>query len=492
MKGKYNNKTNNSMEQHGQKLKIAFYGLFAFLWVSIFSISSVYAQVNKEKKIDKTFTGKHVLEVNHKYGDMEVRASSDNSIKVDVRLSIEAKTEEDAQKVADNFKMDFQESGENLAITTNFETSNWNTNNGITSIEFKDGSKVRGLKNIELFFTLYVPRLERLKLSNKYDDIRIYDDLTTDLSVELNSGVFQGENIKGNVTLDGKYSKMKMKNASGNIKVNLYDTDLDMGNAQKVDIISKYSGVILGDIAGITHDSYDDNVKVGVNTGEFTLKTKYSEYTINGATKADINSYDDVIDVGDVKGGLMIETKYSNLKVGTFTNATINSYDDDIILGGGEKSNLKVESKYSQYNISKLDQLEFTGSYDDEMNISELGSFKAISKYSEFTIDRLDKSLSLSSNDDDLSVGQFGPKFTGATLDGKYSTFDLKLPSGFKYQLEATMTYGKIEYPQDNFEYRVHIEKGDTREIKGKIKGATDSSPKIVITDAHDCQVYLR
>ncbi|MCB0495159.1 MAG: hypothetical protein KDC79_03430 [Cyclobacteriaceae bacterium] len=479
------------MKQHGQKLKIAFYGLLLIIWASIVTGSSVYAQINKEKKIDKTFTGKQVLEVNHKYGDLEVRASNDNTVKVDARLSIEAKTEEDAQKVIDNFTMDFQEAGNKLTITTKFESITWNTINGRTSITFKDGTKVKGIENIELFFTLYVPKLQELTLSNKYDDIHIYDDLTTNLSVVLNSGVFQGENIKGNVSLDAKYSKMKLKNTSGNADINLYDTDVEMGNAQAVKLFSKYSGITMGAINGITHESYDDNVSIGVNTGELSLKTKYSEYTIKGATKANINSYDDVIDVGNVKGALDIETKYSNFKVGSFTNATIISNDDDFVMGGGAKSTLKAESKYSEFRIDKLDQVEFTSSYDDQFEIDQLGIFKASTKYGEFTIGQLEKSLSMVTNDDNLTVKQLGSGFTGATLGGKYSTFNLNIPSGLKYQLDAKLTYGKISYPEANFDLSVHIEKGSTKEIKGKVKGASDASPKITIEDAYDCEVYL-
>lgn len=478
--------------EKGQKLKITFQKWLAVTLLMGFSISIVQAQVSRDRTFDKQFSGKQQVEVNHKYGDLEVRASNDNSTKVNIKFSVEAKTEQDAEKVLNHLNMEFNEVGGQLTINTRFDAKNWITNNGITSIEFDDGSKVKGIKNIELFFTLYVPKLKQLKLSNKYDDIRVEDDLSTDLTVELNSGVFQGENLKGNITLNGKYSKMKMKNVSGDAKVNLYDTDAEIGNTQVVDMVSKYSGVTLGDINGLTYDSYDDNVKIGINKGELSLKTKYSEFVIGGATKANVNSYDDVIDLGDVKGDVTVVTKYSNLKIGTFTNANINSYDDDFILGGGEKSTIKAESKYSQYKINKLSDLEFTGSYDDQLDIDQLGSFKAISKYTEFSIGRLEKSLSLTSHDDDLDVGQLGTGFTGATLAGKYSTFQIDVPSGLKYQLEATMKYGKLVYPEDEFEFQVLIEKSDTRQIKGKIKGASDSSPKIVITDAHDCQVYLR
>lgn len=466
--------------------------LFALAFMVVVGVPSVFAQADKELKINKQFTGKHIVEVNHLHGDLEVRASNDNAVKVNIVFSVEAESEEEAKKVLDHLKMEFQESGDRLTINTKFDAKSWNTNNGITSIEFKDGATVRNLENIELFFTLYVPKLDQLILANKYDDIRIEDDLTTDLTVKLNSGVLQAENVKGDIVLEGKYSKMKMKNIAGNAKVNLYDTDAEIGNSKSVNISSKYSGVTLGDVTEITYDSYDDNVKIGTNSGALALTSKYSEFVIVGATKATIKSYDDVIDLGDIKGTIGIETMYSNFRVGSFTSGRISSNDDVFIMEGGEKADLKVNSKYSEFKLNKLNNIDFESSYDDQLDINQLGSLTTNSKYGEYTINKLEKNIAFVSMDDNLKVREVGSGFTGATLSGKYSTFELNLPSGLKYQLDVTLTHGKIIYPENNFEYGVHIEKGSSKEIKGKIKGASDGSPKIVVQEAYDCQVYLK
>ena len=68
----------------------------------------LYGQIKKEKKVDKTFSGKEVVRIMHSHGPINVRKSNSNEVKISVVLSLEAKTTEDAQIALDNFDVNIE------------------------------------------------------------------------------------------------------------------------------------------------------------------------------------------------------------------------------------------------------------------------------------------------------------------------------------------------------------------------------------------------
>ena len=474
------------MKKNGKVKKMA------SLFLLFFLLGTLEAQVVRNKNFNEQFSGKRIVEVNHRYGDLDVQVSDDNTVRANINFMVEAKTSEDVETIINNLEMEFYEKGDQLTINTKFETENWNTINGKTSIHFKNGTRVKGIKVIKIHFTLFVPKLEELRLSSKYDNIIIHDNIDTQLKVRLHSCKLRAGTINGNMFLEGKYGKMTLGDVTGNLDLNLYDTNIEMGSAKKVNLKSKYSNIKMGDIAGLVHESHDDNVSIKNNNGELVLTSKYSEYEIGGATKANIKSYDDDIEMGDIQGELVLESQYSVIRMATFANARIDSKDDVFIARGNEKGHLMLKSKYSEFKIASLNSIAFESSYDDKIKIGQLGSLKGNSKYSEFVIDRLEASIDVYSYDDHLTVEQVAPSFKSVNFGGKYSTLELKMPPNMKYQLDARMTYGRILYPKQDFELETHIEEGSVIDLKGKIKGALDTSPKITIENAYDCHINLK
>lgn len=422
------------------------------LFLLLLCCTTLLAQVERTKNINQSFSGKNIVEVTHKHGPIVVKKSTDGQVRLEAAISIKAKSEADAQLVLNHFSIDMNEAGNRLSLQTKLETKNWNTNNGRTKITFANGDKVEDIQNLKINYVLYIPKLEQLSLENKYEDIRIEDNLAANLVVKLYSGKLESKDIQGNLNLNLKYGKAFVGNI-GDAEIDLYDSDVQFGNAKKVNMVAKYSDVQLGTMDDFKFDSYDNELKIGA-----------------------------------VKGEVVLVDKYSNGTMGRFTRARMDIYDCDLVMEGGE--DLQLKSKYSGYKIKHLNSLVFETSYDDDLDIETLGSLKADAKYSEFTIHQLNGGIELVGYDSDLSVKMLGPNFKDIKLDGKYLEANFTFPNASKYRLSANMTYGKIDYPESAFEKQVHIEKNNTLEIKGQIKGASEESPLITVL-GYDTKVKL-
>lgn len=425
---------------------------FFLLLVLLSSAFLLEAQIKKERKINKTFSGKNNVKIEHTRGPVYVVKSTNNEVKLDITISVEVMSEADAKVVLDNISVDIEDVSNHLVVESKTNIQNYTSTNRGTKIKFKNGTTVKNARNIKSVLTLHVPDLEKLFIANKYDDVNIEDGLTTDLSLNVYSGRVDIGNIGGNLDLEMKYSKGE-----------------------------------IGDFQDGVLDIYDCNLRIG--TGKvLNLKSKYSELKLKEFTKADLICYDDNLEIGNIAGDLTLTDKYSEFEFGNFKNAKMDLYDSNITLENG--NDLQLKSKYSEIKLQKLGSLNFELSYDDNTRVNELGSFYADSKYSEFSFGLLESGLTMNSYDDDVRVTKFTGPLKTLKFVGKYSELDMAIPSSISYKLEASMTYGKLDFPKDKFNTRINSTNSSKFEFKGAMKDSNDSSPTIEI-EAYDCKIDL-
>lgn len=417
------------------------------------SYGSIWAQVNKSQVVEKALkvSPSTVLKVTHNRGPLRVQQTNGNQIKMRATLTVKANTEEQAQAVIDHYQLEVEESGSTVNLKSDSNIRNWSTVNNRTTITFDNGTKIKGLQSLKVELLLLVPTIKSISLQNRYEDIYL-ENINNDLEVNLYSGELFAGDIAGQFSLTVKYGKANI----GNVKdagLNLYDSELEMKNG-----------------------------------GNITLTSKYSRFRMNDAQSLKIDSYDDKMVIGKVAQRLDIKDKYSDFEITSFGDGDWDIYDGDLIAGPGRK--VKIKSKYSSFNLETLDDLHFDQSYDDDLKIDKLTGFYAISKYSSFTIGQFTGSIFLNSYDDDLIIRQLSGNFEGMEFKGKYSKVDLPLPKNTQYQLQANLTYGKLRFPESELTFNTRIEKNSRSELQGKIKGAGDNAPKIII-EAYDSQIDL-
>lgn len=401
------------------------------------------AQGNPIKTIDKSFASKQELKVSHRYGPLTVLPSTDGKINITGKLYGESADPDALESLKQHFEFEVTESSGSLEVVTHFQVRNWNTINGVTKLEFQDGSRISKLRDLQIEAIVYVPNNIKLAVNNKYDEIRIPQGTRGDLAINLYSGRLEVGDVGGRLDIEAKYSKGSIGNF-GDGNLDLYDSDLKFGNGKKLSMKTKYSGLELGSFDELIADTYDDNIVWQTIKGELTLTDKYSEF-----------------------------------RIGRFNSARMDIYDSEITSDGGNE--MLIKSKYTQFKFKEVGQLSFENSYDDKVLVERLGSLSATSKYTEYEIQKLRNKLYLRSYDDELRIGEFSGPFEGIDFEGKYTDLFVNLVDNAEFQLEANLTYGHINYPEGRFESEIYKEKNDRLELKGKTKGAGDSSPKIAI-----------
>jgi hypothetical protein len=412
------------------------------------------AQEKRFKTIEKDFSNIRLMRITHRHGPMDVKPSTDGRVYIAITLSVKAKDDEDFQVVFNHFNVDAREQDGKLRVTTEFETSNWNTNNGKSSIRFKDGTKVRNLRDLEISCSLFVPNnMEELFLENKYDEIIVAEKVQPEaIRVNLYSGRASLPDVK-DLRLDLKYSKVKI----GSFKdgyFDVYESDINGGKGDKL-----------------------------------SLRSKYGKHTFESVTGAiDIDSYEDKIKIGSTDSRIMIRSKYTTFEFGNLQDGLFDLYESNITaLNAG---NIQFKSKYGNYKFSDVANVVFESSYEDELEAQSANSLVADSKYGKFTFATIKSKVKLKSYEDKLQISSFVGPFEGVEIDGKYTNATLNLKDGIDYQINASMKYGKLEYDESKLQNSYYKEKGDQLDVKGKTQGANDQSPLIKVS-GYECNVYL-
>jgi hypothetical protein len=424
------------------------------LMAFIFLASWTQAQKDYSKVYEKSYSGIKSLEVSHRRGPIEVLPSKNGQVSYKVELTFKANEEADAQGLINHFELDADKLGSQLEIKSDMNIKRWNSRNGNVRIEFSDGNKVKDIKDVKIKMQLFVPTLDLLKLENKYDDILIEQATSSPLNITLYSGRLKATQVNNKLTLDMKYSKGQIGNFK-NAQLKIYDCDIQLGNGAQVQLESKYSEIVFGNLESFNANTYDDEIGIQSISGTFTLEDKYSE-----------------------------------LKIGSAGNGRLNIYDSELQLD--KAKNIQVKSKYTTYRLGTIESLDFELSHDDEVKVKELGELSSLaSKYTDYEILKLNKSVKMGSHDDDLTIIAVGKTFSGFSLEGKYTDVNITLDPAIKFKVEAYTKYGKLRFPENRFETTIHKEKNSELELKGAVEGAGESSPLFKI-NAYDCNISIK
>ena len=404
------------------------------------------AQIEKVKTIDKSYPVEKgaLVQISHQKGAMHVKKSMTNKVEVRLYILVAGKKEADAVALLDMIEIEKSGTGNShLEISTKTNTTNWSKINGVSTIEIKGGSKLRGIEEMQVDMEVSVPEGVNLKLMNKYDDITL-EEIKANVEISNYNGNIETQDIKGDLKLDLKYGNATI----GSVK----DADLEM---------------------------YESNL-VMENCKSLKLNSKYSKHTFSKIQEADIKSYEGNFEISKVDGELNVNDKYSVWTIGSTKSAKIKSYDGEWTVDSIE--DLLVRGKETEYTFGSAENIDCEKSYQDEFKIGTLGIFKCLSsKYIEVEVGTLKKGIyATQTYNGDIEVAKILSSFEGAEFSGKNS--DLELPlENMKYQLEVDVKNADISLEEDNLEAGFVSEKNNHLQIKGKMNKANDRSPKVII-----------
>lgn len=226
-----------------------------------------------------------IVGVDNKYGSVDVRPWEEARVKIEVTITVDARSQEKANDVFDRISVKFDNSMSAVRAETDIESvSVWkNFFNWGSSDQFK------------IDYVVYTPATVELELTNRYGDIYVGD-------------------MQGRCTVDLKYGDMRLGTLSGNTNISLSYGDGVVKSVQDVSIDMSYSNLKLSTAGNIIMTGRYSDVEFGT-VGDLESNTGYVDVKAEQVKRlTNTGKYDDFI-IQDLLS-LDVDTKYSSFSIG--------------------------------------------------------------------------------------------------------------------------------------------------------------------------------
>ena len=416
----------------------------------------------KTKTITKEFkvTAQNEVTITHERGDIEVEYFEGNTAKIEVHLTVRGDNASDLEIMLSKFTVDIQTKGNEVDVNSSFNISKMNKRTaGIfgkssSLLKFKDGTSIKtNISDVNAHLKLWIPTVAVLGLVNKHEDITV-SDLSSALEVSLFDGTLTTGDIDGSLQLVLKHGDAIIGDV-GNSDLDLFDSDLVMGDAEYVNLVAKHSDIAIGDM-----------------------------------NEADMDLFDSAININTVASYLNLIEKHSKIIAAVVENGDWAMFDSKVEIK--KAGSLRIKGKHGQYQIGQVNKL-ILETFDTQFKIDEVETINSSSsRHSKFKIVQLGKSINYEKAFDvRIDADRVGPDFSKINFDGKHSTIDVALPAQMKYRVDISMKHGRFGYEKNDFEINEHVEKGGEFIFKGVVKGGMGNTPVIKIR-GEDVEVDLK
>lgn len=422
--------------------------IFMALLASSFQVQA------QQHVIKETFDAASEVNIRHRRGPLNVAPSEDGKIHFEAEISFDAKDKAEAQKLIKAFSVKAGKVGDRIDIDSNLGIKNFTVIGNRSTMVMGDGTKIKGIRNLKVYLTVKVPDVKRLKVDNRYNEINVFVDVKNQLRVDAYSAELRIGNISGDLAMSAKYSNGTVRDfKDGDIE--LYESKINFGNAQNVAMNTKYSQIELGSMESFKTESYENKFKLG-----------------------------------DIRNSVEVNDKYSTFYFSNLGDANFSLYETE--MKGGLAKDMKISSKYTDLEWTAAGAISFTSSYEDALTVGKARSLGAMeSKYSKFKFSTLEESLEINSYEDDIWISATGTKMDLIKIKGKYTTLDCPLSSTMPFKIDMKAKYTSIDLTAEDLDFTKFVEKGDNKEISGSRNKASDQSLKIAI-DCYDCKIKLK
>ena len=254
-------------------------------------------EYEKKKTLTKSYSvSSEKLNIENKFGMVEIHVWNKSEIKVDVEISVSAHTEDWAKSVINDIQVEDSRSGNTIRFKTLF----------VEDLDKKEGKNGRDKRikkyenkntsqNMEVNYAVYMPASNPLVIDNQFGPIILPD-------------------YKGEVDLTSKFGKITTGNLSDVKNISVEFGKAMLGNIPGGSLSIKYSSATIARLSGNIKINLEFSTKVFLNIDKdlsgLDLKASYS--TVN------------VRPIGDVPAAYMIATSF-----GSFKNKTAIKFSSD-------------------------------------------------------------------------------------------------------------------------------------------------------------------
>lgn len=290
-------------------------------------------------------------------------------------------------------------------------------------------------------------------------------------------------------TISNSYEDVRLVGTFDKVDFTQYSGELEAGNIKSAKLNMKYGSATIESLGTATMEIYEQNLN-SRSIGELEINTKYSDLELRKVGMMKAASYESDIQIGSIDN-LSGDFKYGEIKVNEMMKtADLTLYEMDI--EAEEIETIKLQnSKYSEFEASKVGSIVFEQSYEDQTSIGTLGSFKSTnSKYGNHSIELLQGSLILNAYEDEVEIDRLGASATEISIDGKYIDSSIGV-GNVPFVLATKIKYGKADYDGSQVEVKRYIKDNDELEVEvhSKSKG---TNPMRISVKGYEVDVRIK
>lgn len=323
--------------------------LVTVILIAVFQFALATEGNEVSRSFEKSFplTGHAKLEIDNRYGNIDIRNWEKDEISVSVNVIVTHSNRETADRQLSYINIGFsQEENSIKAITTIDQrigrmSSRW----------FSQGEDGPG---ISINYTVYAPKDSDLLLNHRYGDIFI-NEATGHTFIDLRYG-----NLQANHIIRDNTRPLSEINLS-------YSTKANITNAEWLKINMKYSDLTVEQCRALVVSSSYSKLRVD-QASSIVAETRYGEFNLgyisNLVSEGAYTNYS----VKELENTLDIESRYGNVRVDEiatdFSKIRFNSSYGNIRAGMDKNASYRIESSasYGTVSIPSSDRVNRTGS----------------------------------------------------------------------------------------------------------------------------------
>ena len=408
------------------------------------------------KRLEKTYTWNYQVDESAKFTfrnyDCNLIIHTWDKAEIEYRMGVNAtlKTAEEASRLDEFLKnLEFSHSKGHTEFNNRF----WSSKKAVMgkkTITLKKGGKLR-FSEFKMHGELWIPETNMLDLQSKYSEISL-EDIQGRLQLDLYNDKVYGNGVHSPMTIKAKYSTLEFTHVK-DIDADLYDTNLEIGDAGDLDVVSRYSDIQTGNTGKVKIDAYSDTYDFG-NTGDIQFTDKYSDLRAKATGHLVLDCYNSTVDLVSAR-------------------------------------DVELNSKYGKYTLEGAHNLNIASGYSDNFKIGTLHALNVIeSKYGVYKLNRLESSVLLKDGySDKIYVYETG-NFKEVKIEGKYIVLEVGLDKDLSYSFNAKVKYPKFAINEEAMNVRVKIKDGSDLQMEA-IKGDESEGMPAFFVNGYEMAVTL-